>query len=40
MYSSKDVDKVKKTKKPKLDISKLPSSLKDRYEAMGLLPQK
>ena len=34
MYNKKD------TKKPKLDISKLPASLKERYEAMGLLPQK
>jgi hypothetical protein len=40
MYSQKEKQPKKDTKKPKLDPEKLPPSLKERYEAMGLLPQK
>jgi hypothetical protein len=40
MYSQNEKQPKKEAKKPKLDISKLPASLKERYEAMGLLPKK
>jgi len=38
MYKTKEKEEKKETKNNKLDLNKLPPSLKERYESMGLLP--